>query len=124
MFGELPAFVARPLRALMDLVAFRKAAWTGLDWITSGLRIDRERLSTIGSRDFQQLKPVYKHKAARSFIASFELELLGPPPLRAKADRHHRHDPEGAACLCERVTRSRDGASPRFGLMHFPRLVR
>jgi len=35
-FGKLEAFVAQPLRALVDLVALRKERWSGLDWLTMG----------------------------------------------------------------------------------------
>src|SRR3546814_6597630 len=33
--GKLTAFVAQPLRALMDLVALRKEQWSGVEWLRS-----------------------------------------------------------------------------------------
>ena len=70
------ALVARPLRALMDLVASRKVAWQGLDWITHGLRVDSDHLQTLSVADFDDLEPVYKHKSARDFLANLRLVLL------------------------------------------------
>ncbi|WP_039859011.1 type IV toxin-antitoxin system AbiEi family antitoxin domain-containing protein, partial [Novosphingobium pentaromativorans] len=61
-FGALTAFVASPLRALLDLVALRKQGWTGLDWLTSGLRIDEDRLLSLKRKELAKLTPVYKHK--------------------------------------------------------------
>jgi hypothetical protein len=75
-FGELTAFIAEPLRALMDLVALRKESWTGLHWLTASMRIDEEQLSSIRRRDFSALKSVYKHKAANEFLHSLETTLL------------------------------------------------
>lgn len=42
--GKLTAFVAQPLRALLDLVALRKEQWAGIEWLTQGMRIDEESL--------------------------------------------------------------------------------
>lgn len=60
--------VARPLRALLDLVAFSKPGWQGIDWLTEGLRIDADHLRTIRLGEFEALRPVYKHKAAQTFL--------------------------------------------------------
>lgn len=71
-FNQLTAFIAQPLRALMDLVALRKRQWEGLDWLTKGMRIDEEVLLALKRKDFTALKPVYKHKAANAFLAELE----------------------------------------------------
>lgn len=71
-FNRLTAFVAQPLRALMDLVALRKAQWAGLDWLTSGMRIDEDMLLALKRKDFAELKSVYKHKGVNAFLAEFE----------------------------------------------------
>ncbi len=42
--GKLTAFVAQPLRALLDLVALRKEQWNGIEWLTHGMRIDEDML--------------------------------------------------------------------------------
>jgi len=70
--GKLTAFVAQPLRALMDLVALRKETWTGIDWLTQGLRIDEGRLAKLGRKDFVSLRSVYKHKAVNAFLTGLE----------------------------------------------------
>lgn len=75
-FGKLAAFVAQPLRALMDLVALRKERWSGLDWLTTGMRIDEDRLLSLKRKDFSALRPVYKHKAANHFLHSLENAIL------------------------------------------------
>jgi hypothetical protein len=85
------ALVARPLRALMDLVASRKIAWQGLDWITHGLRVDTQHLQSLSAADFDDLEPVYKHKSARDFLANLRLVLLPlKSPRLSGAERHTR----------------------------------
>lgn len=74
--GNLAAFVAQPLRALMDLVALRKEHWSGLDWLTTGMRIDEDRLLSLKRKDFSALRLVYKHKAANHFLHSLEGAVL------------------------------------------------
>jgi hypothetical protein len=76
-FGALTAFIAEPLRALMDLVALRKQNWSGLDWLTEGMRIDEDEFLSLTQQDFSALKSVYKHKAANEFLHSFEVAVLG-----------------------------------------------
>ena len=75
-FGALTAFIAQPLRALMDLVALRKQNWAGLDWLTNGMRIEEEQLLSLTQQDFSALKSVYKHRAANEFLHSLEAAVL------------------------------------------------
>lgn len=75
-FGKLTALVARPLRAILDLVALRKQPLQGVDWLTSGMRIDETQLLALKRQDFAALKPVYKHKAVNAFLAQLEDALL------------------------------------------------
>ena len=56
----------------MDLVALRKVEWSGLDWLTSGMRIDDEALLALTETDFAAVKSVYKHKAVNAFLAELE----------------------------------------------------
>ncbi|MAC57419.1 MAG: hypothetical protein CMH85_03900 [Novosphingobium sp.] len=70
--GRLTAFVAQPLRALLDLVALRKEGWTDIEWLTRGMRIDEDMLLGLRRKDFTKLKSVYKHKAVNGFLASLE----------------------------------------------------
>jgi len=74
--GKLIAFVAVPLRALMDLVALRKERWSGLDWLTAGMRIEESRLHSLERKNFAALRPVYKHRAANEFLQSLEHAIL------------------------------------------------
>jgi hypothetical protein len=75
-FGTLIAFIAEPLRAVMDLVALRKIHWTGLEWLTVGMRIDEDQLLSLKRQDFAALKSVYKHKAAINFLFALEAALI------------------------------------------------
>lgn len=74
-FGAQTAWVARPLRALMDLVALRRVEWQGLEWLTEGLRIDLQLLRKLPKAQFDTLGDVYQHKRARSFLHSMVKEL-------------------------------------------------
>nr|MBF0222953.1 hypothetical protein [Desulfobulbaceae bacterium] len=67
--------VAKPCRALLDLVCLRKMQWQGLGWLTEGFRIDYEALKTITGNDIQTLKMVYKHGRVKSFLSSLSQEL-------------------------------------------------
>jgi len=76
-FGQSTAFIASPLRALLDLVALRKERWTDLHWLTGGLRIDEQHLSSLSKKDFAALAAVYKHKAVNHFLRSLEEAVVG-----------------------------------------------
>lgn len=67
--------IARPARALFDLVCLRKQAWRGIGWLTEGLRIEPEHLQAIDAQQLRILKSVYKQKRVRHFIARLEKEL-------------------------------------------------
>ena len=66
--------VAKPARALMDLVCLRKKEWRGMDWLTEGLRIEYEYLRTITSADIRILNLVYKHKRMKDFLENLSRE--------------------------------------------------
>lgn len=74
--GARTAFVASPLRALMDLVALRRQVWSGLGWVTDGLRIAPSTLLVLRRKDFEVLKPVYKHKAVNVFLHELEQSVV------------------------------------------------
>lgn len=67
--------MASPLRALMDLVAYKKIEWQGLGWLKDGLRIDAEHYLQIKKREFKALENLYKHKKANEFLEKFEHNL-------------------------------------------------
>jgi hypothetical protein len=73
--GSQAAFVARPLRALMDLAAFRKLEWQGLAWITDGMRIDPDDLTSVTPGEIESLSHVYKQKVANHFLSSLAREI-------------------------------------------------
>ncbi|QGY80794.1 type IV toxin-antitoxin system AbiEi family antitoxin domain-containing protein [Sphingorhabdus lacus] len=89
VLGKHTVLVAQPLRAILDLVALRKQPWQGLEWLTSGMRIDETHLFALNRADFTALKPVYKHKAVNAF-----LDQLGDALVSGKATgrRSSRHD--------------------------------
>ncbi|MFT5220778.1 MAG: hypothetical protein ACI9LO_002406 [Planctomycetota bacterium] len=62
------SLIARPLRALMDLVCLRKLEWQGLDWIEGSLRIDIEVLSAVDSAQLRILQRIYKQKRMQQFM--------------------------------------------------------
>lgn len=68
-------FMATPLRALMDIVAYKKITWQGLEWIEGSLRIDFEDLISIKKQQFYELKNVYKHKNTKEFLTEFERSI-------------------------------------------------
>jgi len=67
--------VAKPCRALLDLVCLRKLSWEGINWLLEGLRIDPESLAAITANDIKILKLVYKHKRVNSYLSNLNREL-------------------------------------------------
>lgn len=74
-FGSQTAWVAKPLRALMDLVALKKLDWQGLAWLTDGMRIDPQLLREITRTQMQTLSSVYKQKRANNFLGALAKEI-------------------------------------------------
>ncbi len=72
--SEQTMLVARPIRALMDLVCLRKSEWQGMQWLQESLRIDDEYLQQITRVDIRTLKLVYKHKRVNDFLESLARE--------------------------------------------------
>jgi len=69
------ALIAEPLRALMDLAYLRKFEWQGLDFLTSGLRIDEQQLRTVTCLDISRLMDVYKGKREQAFLTELKRAL-------------------------------------------------
>ena len=67
--------VAHPLRALMDLVCFKKNEWQGLAWIETSLRVDVDALKKVTGAELRTLKDVYKHRRVHNFIGELEQSL-------------------------------------------------
>ncbi len=74
-FGSQTALVAKPLRALMDLVTLRKLEWQGLAWLTDGMRIDQQLLRKVARTQIQTLSKVYKQKRPKNFLGALAREL-------------------------------------------------
>lgn len=73
--GTQAVLIADPLRALMDLVAYRKKSWTSIGWVEQGLRIELAHLIDLSDKDFETLTHVYKHKLIQSFLKKLEKEI-------------------------------------------------
>lgn len=67
--------IAKPVRALLDLVCLRKIEWQGMGWLMEGMRIDHDRLRTINHADIQTLDRTYKQSRVKRFLKSLALEL-------------------------------------------------
>lgn len=74
-FGSQTAWVAKPLRALMDLVTLRKLEWQGLAWLTDGMRIDLQLLRKVTRTHIQTLSSVYKQQRPNIFLGALAKEL-------------------------------------------------
>lgn len=72
--GE-PFFIASPLRALADYVYIKEIEWVGLEYLFSGLRIESERLTELTSRDFNEIKRVYRSQRVLHFLNQLEQEI-------------------------------------------------
>lgn len=74
-FGTQTVWVAKPLRALMDLVTFSKVSWQGCSWLTDSLRIDEQFLREIDRSEIGTLSKVYKQKRSKEFLGAFAGDL-------------------------------------------------
>ncbi len=74
-YGSHTAFVAAPLRALMDLICLRKSPWQGLAWLIEGMRIEEQNLRSVTRKQIQTLGRVYKQKRPGEFLQSLAKEL-------------------------------------------------
>ncbi len=72
---EQSMLVARPIRALMDLVCLKKAEWQEIEWLHENLRIDNEHLRQVTGADIRTLELVYRHKRVKSFLEHLAKEL-------------------------------------------------
>lgn len=69
------AWVARPSRALMDMVYLRKLEWQGLEWLQSSYRIEWEQLRSITGAEIRTLRLIYKNKRVITFLNKLSGEL-------------------------------------------------
>lgn len=73
--GTQMVLIAEPLRALMDMVAYRKKAWTDIYWIERSLRVELTNLIDLKAKEFWSLERVYKHKRVRLFLKELKTEI-------------------------------------------------
>lgn len=69
------AFVAQPVRALLDLIYLRKQEWQGMEWLTEGLRIDPEHIHGITNTQIRTLHEIYRNKRVRAFLSGLSKAL-------------------------------------------------
>ena len=74
-YGKHVAYLADPLRAVMDIVERSKQRWTGIDYIEEGLRIEDEDFLQLRREDFAKLKNVYKRDSTNNFLQKFEIAV-------------------------------------------------
>ncbi len=74
MAGQV-AFIATPVRALMDMAYLNKLDWQGLEWLTESYRIDLALLGTITEREISTLQQVYTQKRVLRFLESLSTDL-------------------------------------------------
>lgn len=72
--GE-PFLIASPLRALADLFYINDIDWKDLNYLTEGLRIDKELLMTIKLSELNAVKKIYRSKRVLDFISNLRLEI-------------------------------------------------
>ena len=60
--------IAKPVRALMDLVCLRKVEWQGIGWLTESLRIDIDLLRSVNDADLRTLEMIYTQKRVKRFL--------------------------------------------------------
>jgi len=73
--SSLSFLMARPLKALCDLVAARGLDWTGTEPLVESLRIDEDWLETLKRGDFDEVSKVYYSLRARRFLEGLRKEL-------------------------------------------------
>ena len=60
--------LAKPMRALMDLICLKKVEWQGLSWLEKNMRIDIDVLLSVPAEELQILQRVYKQKRVQVFL--------------------------------------------------------
>ena len=71
--------LARPLRALMDLVCLMKIEWQGMGWIEQSLRVDRDAFNDVTGADLRALSAVYKNQRVQEFLQELQRALEMEP---------------------------------------------
>ncbi len=72
------AWVATPLRALVDYVFTHKLEDVRLEFLKNSLRIEEDHLLSISLKDIQTCQNIYASKRVKQFLKNVEKELYGP----------------------------------------------
>ena len=75
IFSGQVALVAQPLRALLDMLCFRKLGVTDMKTLTASMRIDDELFASVNPATWELLQQVYLHKRMRECIQSLRREV-------------------------------------------------
>ena len=67
--------MASPLKALMDYVYVYKKDWKGIDPVIKSLRIEKENLEHMDSRQLEQSEEEYKNFRVKKFIKGIKKDL-------------------------------------------------
>ena len=67
------ALVAQPLRALLDIVCFRKLQADHVHEFSQSMRIDDELLMSTTAATWRDVRKIYKHKRMVSHIQALKL---------------------------------------------------
>jgi hypothetical protein len=68
-------FQAKPLKALADYIYALKYEWSSLEPVIDSLRIERERMETLTSNDFDEIQGNYYNANVERFLEGVRKEL-------------------------------------------------
>jgi hypothetical protein len=73
--GNIVYFQAKPLKALADYIYALKYNWNSLEPIIDSLRIEREKIETLTSKDFDEIQGNYYNSNVEKFLKGIRKEL-------------------------------------------------
>jgi len=68
-------FMAKPLKALVDYIYINKIDFDNEDFLLNSLRIEKEELNNLQSKDFDLLAANYENKRVNQFLGKIKKEL-------------------------------------------------
>jgi hypothetical protein len=68
-------YQAKPLKALADYIYVLKYNWRTLEPVIDSLRIERERIETLTSKDFNEIQGNYNSSNVERFLEGIRKEL-------------------------------------------------
>ncbi len=75
-YGRNWAFIARPLRAIADLVYLRRLDWCreGSAYLTDSMRIEPEDLAAISAEDYAEVAATFRSRRVQEWLAGMNKE--------------------------------------------------